>query len=96
MFFPNSSCTVMSWVYYELYSLSQELGNGMYTAKLLITEFMEEDANMEYMLIVENDMGETPYKIKLSMNEAPAGKLDAMTSHHNYFKFIIAILHTLL
>lgn len=55
---------------------------------------MEDDANMEYMLIVENDMGETPYKIRLSMNEAPAGKLDALTSHCNYFKFIIAILDT--
>ncbi|KAK3875846.1 hypothetical protein Pcinc_019299 [Petrolisthes cinctipes] len=53
----------------------EELGTGMYTAKLLITDFMEDDANMEYVLIVENDMGETPYKVRLSMNEAPAETL---------------------
>ncbi|KAK8740397.1 hypothetical protein OTU49_002893 [Cherax quadricarinatus] len=53
----------------------EDLGNGMYTAKLLVTGFTEADANKNYLLVVENDYGETQYKVKLSMHEAPKDTL---------------------
>lgn len=46
----------------------------MYTAKLLIRGFTEEDAMKEYLLVAENNLGQTQYKIKLSMHDAPQGK----------------------
>lgn len=47
----------------------------MYTAKLLIRGFTEADAMKEYLLVAENDFGETKYRVKLSMHDAPQGKL---------------------
>lgn len=58
----------MTLVYY------QDLGNGMYTATLRIAGFKEEDANQRYLLVVENELGETEYKVRLSMDDAPKGK----------------------
>jgi len=49
----------------------ESLGNGMYTAILRITGFTEGDANQKYILLVANEYGETEYKVKLSMDEAP-------------------------
>lgn len=46
----------------------------MYTATLRIAGFKEEDANQRYLLVVENDIGETTYKVRLSMDDAPKGK----------------------
>lgn len=46
----------------------------MYTAKLLISEFTEQDAAKKYLLVVENTYGRTEYRVQLSMNEAPRGK----------------------
>ncbi|XP_042882947.1 uncharacterized protein LOC122259983 isoform X7 [Penaeus japonicus] len=58
---------------YETYI--EELGNGMYTATLRIAGFKEEDANQRYMLVVQNDLGETSYKVRLSMDDAPKDTL---------------------
>ncbi|XP_027225926.1 fasciclin-3 isoform X24 [Penaeus vannamei] len=58
---------------YETYI--EELGNGMYTATLRIAGFKEEDANQRYLLVVENDIGETTYKVRLSMDDAPKDTL---------------------
>ncbi|KAK8740400.1 hypothetical protein OTU49_002893 [Cherax quadricarinatus] len=60
----------------------EDLGNGMYTAKLLVTGFTEADANKNYLLVVENDYGETQYKVKLSMHEAPKDG-DSETSNYD-------------
>lgn len=57
----------------RFWSHFQDLGNGMYTAVLRITGFKEEDANQRYLLVVENEFGETDYKVKLSMDDAPKG-----------------------
>lgn len=48
----------------------------MYTAKLLIRGFTEEDAMKEYLLVAENEYGQTQYRVKLSMHDAPQGKLN--------------------
>ena len=53
---------------------SQVLGNDMYTAKLTIQGFSEEDSNKNYYLVVENEIGQTQYLIKLSVHDAPIGK----------------------
>ncbi|XP_076038768.1 cell adhesion molecule 2-like isoform X12 [Oratosquilla oratoria] len=50
----------------------QEYGNGQYAATLYIREFMESDANLRYRLTVGNDLGETEYRVILSMDEKPA------------------------
>ncbi|XP_076038770.1 fasciclin-3-like isoform X14 [Oratosquilla oratoria] len=54
----------------------QEYGNGQYAATLYIREFMESDANLRYRLTVGNDLGETEYRVILSMDEKPADPLD--------------------
>lgn len=46
----------------------------MYTARMLIRGFTEEDAMKEYLLVAENEFGETQYRIQLSMHDAPQGK----------------------
>ncbi|XP_069195470.1 fasciclin-3 isoform X8 [Procambarus clarkii] len=53
----------------------EDLGNGMYTAKLLISGFTEADVNKNYLLVVANERGETQYKVKLSMHDAPQDAL---------------------
>ncbi|XP_069994621.1 fasciclin-3 isoform X13 [Penaeus vannamei] len=65
---------------YETYI--EELGNGMYTATLRIAGFKEEDANQRYLLVVENDIGETTYKVRLSMDDAPKDG-DSETRDHD-------------
>ncbi|XP_042882950.1 uncharacterized protein LOC122259983 isoform X10 [Penaeus japonicus] len=65
---------------YETYI--EELGNGMYTATLRIAGFKEEDANQRYMLVVQNDLGETSYKVRLSMDDAPKDG-DSETRDHD-------------
>lgn len=52
----------------------QDLGNGRYTAKLVITEFTDEDAARKYLLVVRNDLGTTEYKVQLSVDPAPRGR----------------------
>ncbi|XP_063605376.1 uncharacterized protein LOC134780543 isoform X4 [Penaeus indicus] len=66
--------------HYETYL--EELGNGMYTAVLRIAGFKEEDANQRYLLVVENDLGETEYKVRLSMDDAPKDG-DSETRDHD-------------
>ncbi|XP_047499407.1 uncharacterized protein LOC125045879 isoform X3 [Penaeus chinensis] len=66
--------------HYETYM--EELGNGMYTATLRIAGFKEEDANQRYLLVVENELGETEYKVRLSMDDAPKDG-DSETRDHD-------------
>ncbi|XP_069195472.1 fasciclin-3 isoform X11 [Procambarus clarkii] len=60
----------------------EDLGNGMYTAKLLISGFTEADVNKNYLLVVANERGETQYKVKLSMHDAPQDG-DSETSNYD-------------
>ncbi|XP_063881308.1 fasciclin-3-like isoform X9 [Scylla paramamosain] len=53
----------------------EELGNNMYTAKLLIEEFTLDDSNKMYSLLVQNVIGETEYQIRLSVHEPPIDNL---------------------
>lgn len=53
---------------------SQSLGSDMFTAKLLIRGFTEEDSKKEYLFEVQNEFGTTMYTVRLSMDEAPQGK----------------------
>ncbi|XP_042220788.1 uncharacterized protein LOC121865434 isoform X20 [Homarus americanus] len=53
----------------------EDLGNGLYTAKLLVSGFTEADANKRYLLVVENQYGETQYKVNLSIHDAPQDTL---------------------
>ncbi|XP_071536639.1 fasciclin-3 isoform X8 [Panulirus ornatus] len=53
----------------------EDLGSGKYTAKLLIAGFTESDANKRYLLVIENEYGETQYKVMLSMHDAPQDTL---------------------
>ncbi|XP_037795490.1 uncharacterized protein LOC119590818 isoform X5 [Penaeus monodon] len=66
--------------HYETYM--EDLGNGMYTATLRIAGFKEEDANQRYLLVVENELGETEYKVRLSMDDAPKDG-DSETRDHD-------------
>ena len=60
---------------YEFFiSNSQELGSNMYTAKLVIEEFTLDDSKKLYSLLVQNNIGETEYQIRLSEHEPPLGK----------------------
>ncbi|XP_050691455.1 uncharacterized protein LOC126983048 isoform X4 [Eriocheir sinensis] len=60
----------------------EDLGHGRYTAKLLIRGFTEQDAMKEYQLVAENEFGETRYRVKLSMHDAPQDG-DSETSNHD-------------
>ncbi|XP_042220781.1 uncharacterized protein LOC121865434 isoform X13 [Homarus americanus] len=60
----------------------EDLGNGLYTAKLLVSGFTEADANKRYLLVVENQYGETQYKVNLSIHDAPQDD-DSETSNHD-------------
>ncbi|XP_063881303.1 fasciclin-3-like isoform X4 [Scylla paramamosain] len=59
----------------------EELGNNMYTAKLLIEEFTLDDSNKMYSLLVQNVIGETEYQIRLSVHEPPIDGVSETSNH---------------
>ncbi|XP_071536201.1 fasciclin-3 isoform X3 [Panulirus ornatus] len=59
----------------------EDLGSGKYTAKLLIAGFTESDANKRYLLVIENEYGETQYKVMLSMHDAPQDGVSETSNH---------------
>merc|ERR1712012_1037646 len=52
--------------------LQEGPNDGMFTAKLIINEVMEEDAGSENKLTVTNELGTTVYPFTLSLGDKPA------------------------
>ena len=52
--------------------LQEGPNEGMFTAKLIINEVMEEDAGSENKLTVTNELGTTVYPFTLSLGDKPA------------------------